>query len=155
MRGRCGECKKVRKLEVIKMGIAGTQIKVKVCVDCAEKIQKLKAFAMAFGSSVPSNGEAKKDKKYEQYELSPEEIAETQRLRPTIRMPASPKQRDADSVDKIAQGSRVRIYQMGDGRLGQARNERVIKKAQAMLGTSDVKVISDNGFEVLVEAINK
>ena len=176
----CSHCqaKKTQKqLNQVEVRVAGNVLNVTVCCDCKESLQKVIGYASAFPTpSKPAAQPAKKqarqahasvakrqavpqpafkrdDKKFDSYALSEDEIKRTQQLRPAVRVPDTPRKRQIDDVDKIKSGQRCRVFCMAaTPSMRGGREKKILGKAMAELGTSNVRCIKDDGFEAVFEA---
>lgn len=146
----CPNCKFNQAKSIITINEEGGKMSIR-CEVCFPKT-KGKRGARAEMQSEGANVMREDDPKFAKYALPEAVVAETQRLKPSIpTRKATPQQRDRDDVDKILDRKRVRLFEMADSRMAFRRNERVLNKAKSILGTDNVRVVSDNGFEVIVE----
>ena len=90
------------------------------------------------------------NERFNQYALTPAEIAETQALRPKTRLQDNPMTRQRDSIDPFTVGKRAKVYVGGDH---PNRGKKAMDDLRKKLG-GDFKVISDNGFRVVGERIH-
>lgn len=151
--------------------MAGNTLHVCVCGDCKTNLEKIMGFAQAFpkaAASTPAGRDLKPrarkaaakvkavekvDPKFESHALSEGEIARTQALRPTVRLPDTPRARQMDDIDSINRGERVRVFCMAaTPKMRASRERKIISKAQSELGTINVKCVKDDGFEAVFEA---
>lgn len=168
-RQECPHCNKSKnELSKVEVRVAGNILTVSVCDKCAENLGKIATYASTFPSttavaSAPAprkRGRPPKlkvldaqapeqEKKFESFALSPEEIAKTQALRPTVRFSDSPKKRNLDALDR----PRATVYCMsGSPKMSAGRNRKIVREAQAKLGTDNIKCLKDDGFEAVFEA---
>lgn len=159
---KCPHCnKKKRELHETQVAVAGNTLNVRVCAPCQENLQKVTAYASAFPSTSGIKGVRKapkykpakvEDKKFDRYALSPDEIARTQSLRPSIRRPDSPVLRQRDDIDSIREGRRVTVYCYGVGATRGYRQKKIVADAMKQLGTANVRCVKDDGqFEATFE----
>lgn len=167
----CPHCKKKKRdLHEMQVGVAGNLLNVKVCTKCKEGLEKIMSFAQAFPTATGSTAQKPKEykkpapaktakpkpeqtKKFEQYALKPEEIAQTQALRPSIRRPDTPLARQKDDLDSVREGRRVTVYCYGVGATRGFRQKKIIADAMKQLGTANVRCVKDDGqFEAVFEA---
>lgn len=90
------------------------------------------------------------DSKFNSYQLSAEEIAQTQAARPNVVVRDNPVKRELDKVDGIGQGQRVKVFMGGDH-----GNRQTLVRAKIMkeLKTENFRVLSDDGLKVVAEAV--
>ena len=176
---KCPECKESKtkkQMHEMEVRVAGNVLNVCVCGDCKTNFEKIMSFASAFpkagapaakarAAQTPRTSRArrpdappapKKNLTFDRYALSEEEIARTQALRPTVRIPDTPRKRQIDDIDKINTGERVRVYCMAASpKMNASREKKILSKAQSELGTIDVRKVKDNGFEAVFEAAGR
>ena len=170
----CNRKKGKKELSQMEVRVAGNVLNVCVCGNCKENLSKIMSFASAFPTAsaaarpasapsraalrarktvVPPKKAKASDPKFDGYALSPEEIARTQALRPTIRIPDSPKKRQMDDIDKINSGERCRVFCMaGTPKMRASREKKIMNEAQSKLGTTNIRLVKDDGFEAIFEA---
>lgn len=141
----CPNCKSAKAKSIITINEEGGSLSIR-CDICYPKKFGKKAMLGSAQTTIRED-----DVKFKQYELPPSEVQKNQALRPGVMRKATPEQRYRDDVDRILAQKRVKIYEMADPRLAARRNERVLNKARGLLGTDNLKIVSDNGFEVIVE----
>lgn len=177
---KCTHCNKKKATEAMEVRVCGNVLNVTVCADCAKNLSSIMGYASTFptASAMPAEAPrpsvskkpsrvarpmakrpvpkpAVENARFDRHALSPEEIAKTQALRPSVRMPDSPVLRDRDSIDKIATKERCVLYGAGSSGELEMRliQKRLIPKAQAQLGTMNVKLVTKrNGCEYVFEA---
>ena len=122
------------------------------CPQCPRPASKKVDFpAIISGAGKRKRGRPPKqrdDSRYTGYEMTSQEIAETQRLRPRITRGDSEFSREIANVDKIKDGSRTIVYVGGNAR---NRAKVVNHKISAALGTDGYKIIADDGVRVVAD----
>ena len=89
--------------------------------------------------------------KFSNFALTPEEIARTQALRPTVVMRDTLEKRRVDDVQARRRGERAKIFLGGDSpNRGKLAHNKIAKQ----LGTENFKVVSDDGFRIVAEKLN-
>lgn len=88
--------------------------------------------------------------KFEKHKLSDEEINRNRVLSPNIRTFDTPQTRDRDSIDKM----RETVFVEAPAGAISFRKRRIDKILTNKFGHSDFKIIRDNGFKVVAEALN-
>ena len=151
----CPYCaKKAKKLKEMTLGVGGKPLKIRVCAKCASTIEALGGYV---GETNRTNEKKAKNGKFDRFGLSPEEIAETQKLRPTVKVQDDPVKRSKDAIEPVITGRRetFHIYTDGSRAMREAQMARLRKKADAKFGMNAWRVASQNsGGEFVVESVN-
>ena len=141
----------------MQVGVAGNLLNVCVCADCKTGLEKIMGFARAFPSAAKVSAApaktrkaavvktpAKKAAKFDRFALSEAEIERTQSLKPTVRMVDTPVNRERDSLDKLNSGQRSVQYGVASSPQHEMilLNKKLMPKAQAELGTMNVKLVA-------------
>lgn len=95
------------------------------------------------------NKRSSDDVKFKQYELSPEEISQTQKLRTNIRVRDPLISRQLSDVDRFSRKELVKVFVGSYG--GVRREKKVHDEIVKKCGTDNFSIRSDDGFKVIAE----
>ena len=126
------------------------------CPLCPRKESKARNFPAIIvkGGGRNSKPEIRKEK-YAQYALTPEEIKETQKMKPRVIARDTPLKRHLENFDLQRQKKIAKCFigSYGPG-TNVARANKVYKTLASKLGTENYSIKSDDGFKVVAEVNN-